>query len=57
MAKRLEGNLAQYNEQERQLLEVYVERRQSVGLLSSASVSNFINWPKFFGHFCLNSDA
>jgi hypothetical protein len=59
MARRLTGNtcIAKYNEEEVQLIEIYVQRRQSVGLLSGASVSNFINWLKFFGHFCLNSDA
>ena len=47
IAKRLEGIIAQYNEREGRLLEGD-ERLQSVGLLSSASVGNFINWPKFF---------
>jgi hypothetical protein len=48
MAKRLEGNVAQQNDGEGQLLEVGVERRQSVGLLSITSISKFINWLKFF---------
>jgi len=57
MARRLKGNIAQYNEEEEQLQEIYVERCQSVRLLSSVSVSNLIYWLKFFGYFCLKSDA
>jgi hypothetical protein len=57
VARRLKENITLYNEEKGQLLVVYVERRQSVGLLSNASVPNFINWLKFFGHFSLNSDA